>query len=184
MLKRLPEYIDPIPMAYNGQKLVGQLDLARMERLAPALAPPHSPPHSPHSKGKVDIQLVFGIDAAGIPYIRGRLWARVGLICQRCMQPMSYILETAVNLGLVSALSEADRFPAHYEPLLVEADELALVDIIEDELLLALPIAPIHAVQECSIKIDYSSDTKVAAQEHPNPFAMLQGLKMPVIKTS
>jgi uncharacterized protein len=171
--ERLPVHIDPIRMADTRRLLEGRIALAEMARLGESLQ---------DSAGEVAVSLEFGTDKEGIRFMRGRIRAEVSLECQRCLETMRFPIDSEFALALVRSTVEAEALPSHYEPLLVEGEPLFLRDIIEDELLLALPIVPMHAPDECSINTSSSiaadgirKDT--GATEKENPFAVLADLK-------
>merc|ERR1712171_31426 len=72
-----------------------------------------------------------------------------------------------------------DIIPEAYEPVEVtDHGEVNLLQIFEDELLLSLPIVPLHAESECTVKQDDMSFGKIEPeQERQNPFAVLKELK-------
>jgi uncharacterized protein len=159
-------------MAEAGRLLEGGYPLEEMGRLHDSLL---------ERSGTVAVSLEFGIDAEGIRYMKGRLQTTLTLQCQRCLQAMQQPVDTEFALGLVRSIEAAERLPSHYEPLLVESDALFLRDVIEDELLLSLPLVAMH--DEC---IDVNAQAAEAAQrndnEHgedsrENPFAALAALK-------
>ena len=184
MLNQLPEFVDPIRLAEMGQVLKGQVALADMPRLAAALGIPGLPGQiaQPLTQGEVDADLVFGVDGQGIRYVRGRLRAELNVMCQRCLQPMILPLQVNISLGIAQTLDAAERLPDGYEPLmvpLVNGQSHLLAAIIEDELLLALPVAPMHAVQ-CLPRKD--ALVEVVAEALPSagkkrPFAELAQLQ-------
>ena len=76
----------------------------------------------------------------------------IELICQRCLGPLRLPLRVAVSLALIRAESEPEfaRLPSQREPLLAAGADLAVADLVEDELLLALPQIPRHRdAREC-----------------------------------
>lgn len=164
MLERLPELVDPLSLAEARRILAGRLQLAGMARLAPML-------HS--TQGEARFELEFGKDEQRTPYVRGHISAPVTLTCQRCLGPLEVTLEAQPCLGIISAPEQADALPENYEPLLAESQQIVLANIVEDELILALPVAPKHADTACA-------DGRAAADTptlRPNPFAVLARLK-------
>jgi uncharacterized protein len=171
--ERLPVHIDPFRMAESRRLFEGRIALAEMERLGELLQ---------DSDGEVTVSLEFGTDNEGIRFLRGRIQAEVSLECQRCLETMRYPIDSEFALALVRNTVEAEALPSHYEPLLVEGEPLFLRDIIEDELLLALPIVAMHKQEECSVNVssgqeagETRKDTGAAVKE--NPFAVLADLK-------
>lgn len=165
MSGQLPDTVKPFSLAENGQTLGGEIALAKMQRLAGLLS---------SNQGTVEASLDFGLDEQGIPYLKGHVKATLELICQRCMQSMQYPLDTTVNLAIAHSATEAERLPTHYEPLVVESPILSLVSVIEDELILVLPIVAMHDEVDCKAAKTVAVGSAV---EKPNPFAVLAKLK-------
>ncbi|MCW8827985.1 MAG: YceD family protein [Gammaproteobacteria bacterium] len=172
--ERLPVHIDPLRMAETRRVLQGHVELADMVRLGESLMD--------HS-GRVEVSLEFGIDEEGIRYMRGHLSTTVSLECQRCLDTMEFVIDNGFALGMVRNMTEAEALPSHYEPLQLDGKPLFLRDVIEDELLLALPIVARHAKQECGVKLDDADAPAETGredrgkEEKDNPFSVLAGLK-------
>lgn len=138
----LPAKIHPWRMAAERGCLHGRLALAALPRLSALLG---------HADGEVVVALSTGCDAQEVRFIQGRLRADVEWTCQRCLGPLRLPLDITVNLGLARDEAAADRLPDEYDPLLVqEGGVVSVPDLIEDELLLALPQIPRHEnLREC-----------------------------------
>ncbi len=80
-----------------------------------------------------------------VPVLEVHATAEAGLVCQRCLFPMILRLEGASRVALVGSMAQADRLPADLEPVWVEGRSVDLAALIEEELLLALPLVPAHA---------------------------------------
>ena len=167
MLSRLPERIDPLAMAEAGRAFHGDLDLAGLARLLPLLVNP---------KGGLEVDLLLDRDEAGVRFLRGRVSGQLELECQRCLGPMAFALDSEFLLGLVRGEEEAGRLPETYEPLLVGTEPMRLADIVEDEVLLALPIVALHrAPHPCASRRQEENPPEGVQREHP--FAALAQLK-------
>ncbi len=167
--ERLPVQIDPIRYAETRRELAGMLVLAKMARLGEALC---------DDAGEVQVQLNFGIDEEGYRYMRGTVSGELSLLCQRCMEPMAHRVELKLNLAIVGNATEAEALPSYYDPLMTGDQPLFLQDIIEDELLLALPIVPRHD-EDCGLHVEQGSDETESGEPAggDNPFAELAKLK-------
>ena len=170
----LPEFVDPMRLAETRQTLKGQVVVAAMPRLMAALAMP------PSVQSEVDVDLAFSVDGQGVRRVLGSLHAELDAICQRCLQPMTLPLHVDIALGIVRALDEAEQLPDEYEPLVLASvtEGQSLAAIIEDELLLALPVAPLHEEGQCPVRS--GALDKVVAEDLPpegrkRPFAVLAG---------
>jgi uncharacterized protein len=170
MSGRLPETVQWDRLTEGGETLRGMLALRGMTRLASCLL---------DSEGDVDVELEFGIDAQQIRYLRGHLRATLRLVCQRCLQPLSCPLDIDVCLGLLLSEEEMERLPQRYDPYMFDQRTVALKTIIEDELMLALPLVPLHDADHCRIDPAYAIAEEPALPieaETRRPFAGLDAL--------
>lgn len=172
MRSKLPKEIDPLRLAQNGLKLDGQLLLNTMPRLAASLN---------SDEGVVEAQLAFDVDEIGTPYMKGELTTEVSMICERCMSPMTVTLSVNCLLAMVISERKIDALAEHYDPWLLEnSDPVSLSKVIEDELILALPLVPRHT-KACLPKEVWSAgsdDSEVEEGNKPeSPFAILSSLK-------
>lgn len=167
---KLPHLLDPIKSAIKKSDYVGVFvakDLSRLTQSVDSI------------DGDVDVTLSFDKDEQGLVIVCGKASCMVSLTCQRCNQ--KYVQQLASEFVYSPVRSEEQRLnlPEGYEPLeLDEYGEFNLLQLIEDELILATPIVPKHAQEECSVVTDSLSWGEIdEAEEHPNPFAVLKGLK-------
>ena len=170
MFAPLPELVDPWRAVEAGAEFRGSLPLARMARLREALR---------ESAGEARFRLAFSRDLEGRGVLGGEIEARLVLTCQRCLEALEFPVLTTLDLVLVSGLDEAGLLPEDLDPLLVPAEPLRLADLIEDELLLALPQIPRHDPGECPAG---GRGWTALAEEWPagegaHPFAVLGDLK-------
>jgi uncharacterized protein len=66
------------------------------------------------------------------------------LECQRCMKPMEWALDSAARIALIATEAQAGELPPDLEPLLAEGGRISIARLITEELLLTLPIVPLH----------------------------------------
>ncbi len=165
--ERLPLYIDALRLARNGVQLHGQLPLAPMARLANALS---------GTDGEAEVELQFDVDVERRSVVRVRVRANVALTCQRCLEPVDYAIDSERVLAMVGSDAEAERLPDMYDPLVVGTEPLFLADLIEDELILSLPIVARHSDKAC-LPANPEGKDNTASAGSANPFAVLAGLK-------
>lgn len=165
--KFIPEHIDPFRYAEQGLGLSGTLNVADMQRLLPSVIP--------HAD-VVTVDLQFGIDEQGVTFLKGILKTTLRLQCQRCMEPFVYEIISDFALGIVDTLDEAKALPEHYEPALAQEGMLALRDLIEDEIILNLPLIPKHSPEECKVTLP-QTDSGWEQEKEKNPFHVLKSLK-------
>lgn len=168
MQKNLPKKIDPWYFAAQRGRLQGTLDLYAMDRLLPLIDAPLEP---------VDIALEAGTDEQGTHFFVGTMAVTVSLVCQRCLAPMPIPLTVAFRLGLVHTEAQALNLPKKYDPLLILNKELVISDWVEDELILALPLIPLHAdLHQCEREGFSLPEQKPARAKGRKPFAVLSNL--------
>ena len=164
----LPITIEPFRLAAKGSTLAGTLETVEMSRLQEAV-------HG--CAERVTLELSFERDEQGVASVRGRVTGQVELICQRCLEPMEYTIEAEVCLGVVRGESAMQALPGEYEPLLVGEDgSYPLSTLVEDELLLALPIAAMHE-HACAEPVPAGPGERCHPAARENPFAGLARLK-------
>lgn len=115
----------------------------------------------------------------------GERWLHLGvdtvlpLTCQRCLTPVVTPLEADCWFRFVAdeATAEAQDDESE-EDLLVLSREFDLRALIEDELLMAMPLVPLHDVCPIPVKMAVvDPDFEEAVATKPNPFAALASLK-------
>ncbi|WP_181919345.1 YceD family protein [Alkalilimnicola ehrlichii] len=124
--------------------------------------------------------LRFGRDQGGRPIVEGRVRAKVERICQRCLEACEESIDTQLLLGIVGSEAEAELLPSEYDPWLV-SDRERTSTLIEDELILALPLLALHDKEiDCIPQEALSAGNgsiAETAQKRENPFAALADLK-------
>tara|TARA_R110000868_G_scaffold42000_1_gene142525 strand:+ start:516 stop:1043 length:528 start_codon:yes stop_codon:yes gene_type:complete len=168
--KFIPENVDPFRFAEQDLHLDGVAKLVDMHRLNV-----NRPKVSDDER--VAVNLHFGVDEQGVSYVKGHLQANLGLQCQRCLETFTYEIISDFALGLIKALDEDKSLPVQYEPAMVREGQLALRDLIEDELILNLPIIPRHESESCNVKLPLAADSAWEQAKGDNPFQVLQTLK-------
>ncbi|MGA8515552.1 MAG: YceD family protein [Burkholderiaceae bacterium] len=105
--------------------------------------------------------------------------SRVPMVCQRCLGAFEVPIDIHIPFRFVAdeatALNEDETCE---EDLLVLSKQFNLHDLIEDELLMALPIVPKHDTCPGEVKLaSTDEDFKAALTQKPNAFAALGSLK-------
>jgi uncharacterized protein len=100
------------------------------------------------------------------------------LQCQRCLEPFGYEIIGDFNSAILESEAEADELPDYYDPVVVEDGTLVVQDLIEDELIISLPIVPMHDLADCKVKTpNISIDSENDFEEKNNPFKVIEILK-------
>lgn len=165
MAKHIPELIDPVKFAAHGEILSGEFEFARLPRLAASL--------SDSTSGGVAFDLKFFRDG-NENRASGQYSTQVKMYCQRCLNEMGLSLTGPIQLVFVKGESQESNKDEEFETVIVSDEPVSLSELIEDEVILALPFAPMHEVDDCP-----ASDVVKELQEtnRPNPFAALAKLK-------
>jgi uncharacterized protein len=166
--ENLPEKINPFRLAEAGASLRVTLQLKDMQRLRTSLA---------NDDGEVEVEIQFGIDQQGTRFLRGHINTQLILQCQRCMDTFVYGIIDDFLLGVVKTEEAAKELPEMYEPIFAEDGMLVTQDIIEDELIVGLPIVPMHKLKDCKVEsptMVLGSDEKL---EKDNPFQVIEILR-------
>jgi len=170
--KFIPENVDPYRLAEQSLHIDGLVKVVDMHRLNASRKI-----DTVKSNEVVAVDMHFGVDEQGQAFVEGCLKGQLGLQCQRCMEYLSYEIISDFALGIVKTLDEVKVLPRQYEPAMVKSDgQLALRDLIEDELILNLPIIPRHEPELCNIKLPLA-DVYEESGRGESPFQILQVLK-------
>lgn len=137
MSDRLPQRIDPFKAADQGRVLQGRVPVEQLRRLCEALA---------DELGEIDASLAFERDEAGRAFAVLDCQGTVNLRCERCLGAFRHAIGLHQRLPLADAsfgIGDDDE-----DVVSVGEDGLFLRDLIEDEILLGLPLIPRHATIE------------------------------------
>ena len=175
-----PAQIEPFKWAEQGFTWSGTLPLSRFVRI------------SREAVGSIDHQLInidckLSMDAYHrIVWLDGHVETKVPMECQRCLNTVEIPLVSDFHLALVDDESLIERLDEDADFIVLGESEAttkgsidapALVDLlalIEDELLLLMPLSPRHDV--CEHKHQPAADD-IAEEKRDNPFGVLAGLK-------
>ncbi|MBK1700447.1 YceD family protein [Thiococcus pfennigii] len=169
MFVALPDRVDFWRAVSGGASFRGELALGELPRLRTLLMEPH---------GVVRFGFDFGRDPDGRGVARATLEAVLRLQCQRCLEVMDYPVSATLTMAAVASLDEVDRLPEGYDPLLLDDRHVRPRDLIEDELLLALPLIPRHASPDC-LDAGLLGDAQIEGEALGGPFAALADWRQP-----
>lgn len=128
-------------------------------------------------EGEVTVNVRLHRDEQGLFVVEGRMATTVKLTCQRCLEPVSTPIEADVHLWLLRDEDQADRLPDDADYLVLDENGgIDLADALEDELILALPLVPMHESCE-AYPVEQGEADATEAPERPNPFQVLASLK-------
>ena len=166
MLNKLPLTIDPIKAAQKRLDYVGYYPIQAITRVD-------------CPKSNITCSLSFDFDEQRLCVITIDAKMTLELICQRCFKPFITEVHVMNKFSPVKSDAQAETLPEHYEPVLVnEFGEVDILALIEDEIILSLPIVPVHDSKHCEVsEADMVFGEIPAENEKPNPFAILVSLK-------
>ena len=171
MSNGLPAQIDPIRLAEEGGRLVGRLSTRLMHRLLSQCA---------NNESQVLIDLQFERAGRGRWEMSGTVSTEVTTTCQRCLHPVTVAVAAEPRVMFVRSQDEERRLSEDIAAeVVVVAGPVALSELVEDELLLAMPMTPLHPEGVCGsmpASPPASISTKTT-EEKPNPFAVLSTIK-------
>ncbi|MBV5298452.1 MAG: DUF177 domain-containing protein [Rhodoferax sp.] len=119
-------------------------------------------------------------DAAGqfVPWLHLTINTVLPLTCQRCLGPVDMAIDIDRWFRFVETEAAAQKQDdASEEDLLVSSREFDLAGLIEDEVLMDLPLVPRHDICPVAVKLAVADADFVETPEKPNPFASLAPLK-------
>jgi uncharacterized protein len=167
-------FIDSLDFARNGQGMSGEVPIAKLPRLLEILENP---------QGILSYTVQGGVDKLGSYFLDINVAGRCQLRCQRCLNDLDYPiwLDTRLLLRDQASLDALDAYVGggnvsggeeeEFDSILADA-HLNVLDLLEEEILLSLPIAPKHELGACQV-----TDGENVHQEEKNPFAVLAKLK-------
>jgi len=148
----------------------GEIALSSLKRLGELLHP--GAPGG--DAAKVALNFEFSRNEFDIPTISGHLQTRLGLECQRCLDPFELPLELDFRL-MIDASDEMLRHSSE-DTLYSDDGYINIAEVVEDELILAIPLVAMHEHTACNENWQVSeTGSETAVKE--NPFAVLQQLK-------
>lgn len=167
--------VDVYELARQGGVRAGRLSVDELPRLRQSRSPEPA-----QGTPAVPLQYRFAgcIDERGRPGARLSLAGEIDLVCDRCGAALRWPLAAQARYYFVHSKDEMARLPiedTEDEPLLGSA-RFDLVELIEDEAILALPMAPRHAACELALAGDSARADQTAA-DRPHPFAELAKLR-------
>lgn len=133
MSRDFPDFIDPWRSAEGSRRIGGTIPLTRFKRLMPLLA---------SGEGEATFKLQFGYDAQRRPFVDADVSAPLPLICQRSLEPYVEQIAQLSRLQIIAEAGEQALLSVEEEYVVADEGHLAVADLVEDELLLAIPQVP------------------------------------------
>ncbi|WP_111640827.1 YceD family protein [Marinimicrobium alkaliphilum] len=166
--KLLPRQADPRKFAQQGITLTGVIPVEKLPRIADVVDGAQSP---------VRVTLAFGFSEEGKRVMTSHVAAELNLECQRCLESVTVPIEAETTLAIVWTEEQAKALPKYLEPWQVGEGQTDLYVVVEEELLLAMPVVAYHE-EPCIDDALFSSGEPVVEQaSEKNPFHILEQLK-------
>ena len=172
-----PFRLDVAAFANEAGQLDGQWPLTQFDRLSDAAVAPVRPAEAGEVRwvARGERRVMRGGEAQVWLHLTAA--TALSLECQRCLKPVGVSVDITRNFLFVHGEDAAAQLDADSEDdVLALTRALDLRELVEDELLLALPLVPRHEV--CPEPLPLRPDEDVA-DDAPNPFAALAALKRP-----
>jgi uncharacterized protein len=145
---------------------IGEIPLAEMPRLQSLTLP---------LEGGVKVSFNFGFNLLKHAVIKGEYATQVVVECQRCLEPMTYTIDQSFELLIDAKDEEIESF--QLDSVYTSEGYLDVFEVIEDELILALPIIMMHEDSSCNAYLQPEPVEEASVEKKDNPFAVLETLK-------
>ncbi len=138
---------DPLPTKIDVRKLAVK-DAEINSNFAPGIMP-RLMSLLTNDEGLITANLHFYIDTERKRRVDGKVNAKVNMVCQRCLDPVTVEVVSEFALAIIWTDEQAKQLPESLEPLIVGEEPKNLTDIVEEELILTLPIVSYHDEDNC-----------------------------------
>lgn len=157
--------IDAIDFAHNAGVHHGKISISELGRLQDYLV---------GNRGELKYTVAGALDESAKPVLRIIVQGSINLQCQRCLGELKHVLDLQTNLLLARNESELHSFDEDESiDVILAGSGIDVLALIEDEIILSLPISPRHVESECAIIRAGGGDT--AGEK--SPFSALAQLK-------
>ena len=164
--RKLPNKINFFNFAKKEVKLNGDYKVSELSRLSEIAS---------NENDKVEVDLSFRLVNGRIPGVEGMIKSILVLDCQRCLESLQVDLKVPFDIAFARNELQADSLDDKFEIYLIGDDEeLETKDLITDEILLSIPMAPSHDF-DCGLETD-KGDIVEEVREHP--FDALKNIKI------
>jgi DUF177 domain-containing protein len=161
--------VSPHHLARAGGQFASEIAVAAFPRLSGLTV----------GAGVAAIALRFRVDERNRSIVEGAVRLSLTLQCQRCLEPVRRNIEVPVHLCLVESDVRASELMGEVDTFVLHDEEVSIIDLIEDDLLLALPSQVCQAFDECPDRpgLSYPANEPDAVAADSNPFGVLAKLK-------
>ena len=163
----LPSSFDPLLAAKRARRISGAVPVSMLQRVTEIAL---------RNNTLVNAQFELSLSAQNLPLLVGAVQGNVVLRCERCLGEVDIPFESSVTLALVEEQQGADFIPDGYEKFEYIGTHISTLDLLEEEVLLALPMVPKHSrIEDCQPHVkDWMQTEEVVEVKRDNPFAVLK----------
>jgi uncharacterized protein len=170
----LPAMVRLGPLLLPGaeaRQIVGALRVSELERAEALLT---------STEGELAVSLCLNPADSGQVRVTGHIAGTLWLTCQRCLEPCRWVVGLAVDVMLIDSEAAEERLADGQEAVVVDDGQLRLWTLVEDEVLLGMPLVALHQdAGECvSTGHDAARNApQPAGPGQSHPFAALGALR-------
>jgi len=162
-------------LASRSEHLSETLSVSEMRRLAGLLYP------GPQLEDPtLDLRIEFLGGVQGFPELKGHLKGKLSLLCQRCLGGFTWEVDEDFRLIVIDSEEDFDEVIEPFDAVVAGEHGICLTEIVEDEILGSLPLAPMHGTRDdCKLiaEIEISDQDAIAPEVETNkPFGALADL--------
>ncbi|MDZ7924385.1 MAG: YceD family protein [Marinagarivorans sp.] len=167
--KIIPQFVEPRKFSVHGVTLSGEIPGHALKRLAEAAVVVDG----------LQAELEFFVDIEKRRAVQGHVHGDILVQCQRCLEEMPYTLDARINWAVVWSEDQAEKLPSSIEAWIAGEDAEDLYVMVEEELLLVMPVAPVHSEQCIDESLMQTGEPPVeeVSSIKSNPFQALAALK-------
>lgn len=136
-------------LAAHTRVLAGEFSVADMDRLTE---------HLGSAAGSCEAWFAFSRREPGWIGLEVTLQAVLTVTCQRCLEPLNLEIAERVEVGLIDTDHTTAVLPEGIESVVLEGDRFSPQRLVEDELIMAVPLIPKHAPEQCAVDTDSLPD--------------------------
>jgi uncharacterized protein len=134
MSRDYPDWINPFKAAQARREFAGTVKLGQLRRLRDLIEEP--------GDSEVSFEVAFDLDDQREATVAVHVFGKVPMTCQRSLRSFDQEIDSSSVVAIIDSDAAVDRLPDDYEPLVVSDARLRMVDLVAEELLLALPLVP------------------------------------------
>lgn len=168
MSREFPDWINPWKAAEGNRRYGGSIALDRMARLKPLLA---------EASGEARFDAEFSKDALGWTVVTVHVTAMLPLVCQASLEVYAEPVDRTSALAVIEDLDDQVDVPDHYDPTRTEGGRLSFLELVQDELILAVPQVPRKpGYGNIYFSTDPEAEPETGTERKKSPFAALGDL--------